>query len=629
MAFLTTKYGKTKKYDEPLYINPQSTEELFPVKAIDESGIFVLNNGKYSKLFKLSDINFAGVTDIEQKTIIINFSKVLNSINCRFSYTVADEYEELEDITDQIKAIGGVKSFEVKACFDKQREGLNSTFMFGAQEFKRMANFSAPCQAMYMPFKTQELNDENGTYYGINKLSQNPIIANRKLLDSYHGMILGRTRSGKSVFAKCEIISNRCLHPEDQILIIDPQNEYRGIAHAPGVNGAVVSFDTQKEVYVNPMDVNFADVDYATLQEIIAEKTDFILTLLSSCMRRTIDSEEMGVLNKVIEQVYSENYAMRKKINGESEMVTEFSVPAYMKQPETVLPMASNLTAEEQERKYSPILQDVYQKLKDMDNDVIAQKLAAHMQIFVNGSLNLFNHRTNIDLNRKFIVFDLSGIKDNLRVTCMLVMLEIIRSKIVQNFKQNNWTNVYIDEFHELKIVNWYMNNLEELGNLGSQEIKDAATDSSKSVTFDMLASFDVTPSDAQQDAIDNKQDVDLTISSPDIEDGALYLVIHESDLREGTFDVALTQAYGSEIDIKVPDLSPVTLTKIIVTDAEGISSSSTQQSTEELPQEVEESNKNNSGFRIIMYFLIVVAIGGAVVLLVLAKRRKGGSSRK
>lgn len=711
MAFITTKYGKTKQYDEPLYINPQSTEELFPVKAIDESGIFVLNNEKYSKLFKLSDINFAGVTDLEQKTIIINFSKVLNSINCRFSYTVADEYvdesafskrilykkrgddmdmlcdafnevinekvtdakqglyqtiyltltveaknireaknalasveatlsstliqigingmagsslepvslnermqiwynfthtglhtnykfdwqscmkqnkdwidivspeslvfyndyfilngnrygrvmyisrhaqslesdtlselakinstnyvtvnselldlsgykqeiirkhssvglrienekkrnrnnndfladasdklltekdslielsrqvetgddhffnttvliaflaksyEEMVDITDQIEAIGGVKSFEVKKCFDKQREGLNSTFMFGVQEFKRVTNFSAPCQAMYMPFKTQELNDPDGTYYGINKLSQNPIIANRKLLDSFHGMILGKTRYGKSLFAKCEIISNRCLHPEDQTLIIDPQNEYKGIAHAPGVNGTVVSFDTQKEVYVNPMDVNFEDVDYATLQEIISEKTDFILTLLSSCMRRDIDAEEMGILNKVIEQVYSENYAMRKKINGGSEQITEFSVPSYMKKNEAVLPFASNLSHEEQERKYSPMLQDVYQKLKDMDDDLIAQKLAAHMQIFVNGSLNLFNHRTNIDLNRKLIVFDISGIKQNLHVTCMLVMLEIVRSKIVQNFKQNNWTNVYIDEFHEL-----------------------------------------------------------------------------------------------------------------------------------------------------------------------------------
>lgn len=615
MAFLTTKYGKTKQYDEPLYVNPKSTEELFPVKAIDESGIFVLNKGKYSKLFILSDINFAGVTDLEQKTIIINFSKVLNSINCRFSYTVANEYvdesafskkilykkrgddmdmlcdafnevinekvtdakqglyqtiyltltvdaknirdaknalssieatlsstliqigingmagssletvslnermqkwynfthtglhtnykfdlrscikhnkdwidivspeslvfyndyfilngnrygrvmyiskhaqslesdtlaelakinstnyitvnseildlsgykqeiirkhssvglkierekkrnrdnndfladasdklltekdslvklarqvetgddhffnttvmiaflaksyTELEDITEQIKAIGGVKSFEVKSCFDKQREGLNSTFMFGVQEFKRVTNFSAPCQAMYMPFKTQELNDENGTYYGINKLSQNPIIANRKLLDSYHGMVLGKTRSGKSVFAKCEIISNRCLNPEDQILIIDPQNEYKDIAYAPGVNGTVVSFDTQEEIYVNPMDVNFDDVDYSTLQEIISEKTDFIITLLSSCMRRDIDSEEMGVLNKVIEQVYSENYAMRKKINGESKQITEFSVPSYMKQNETILPFASELSPEEQERKYSP-----------------------------------------------------------------------------------------------------------------------------------------------------------------------------------------------------------------------------------------------------------------------------------
>ena len=208
---------------------------------------------------------------------------------------------------------------------------------------------------------------------------------------------------------------------------------------------------------------------------------------------------------------------------------------------------------------------------------------------------------------------------------------QIDDSKVVDITTNAKDTNAATSEQknNALKIVNWYMNNLEELGNLGSQEIKDAATDSSKSVTFDMLASFDVTPSDAQQDAIDNKQDVDLTISSPDIEDGALYLVIHESDLREGTFDVALTQAYGSEIEIKVPDLSPVTLTKIIVTDAEVISSSSTQQSTEELPQEVEESNKNNSGFRVIMYFLIVVAIGGAVVLLVLAKRRKGGSSRK
>lgn len=710
MAILT-KYEKTKKYDQPLFIAPQSTEEVFSVKAIDESGIYVLNNGKYSKGFVLTDINFAGVTDQEQKAIIINFSKVLNAMPCRYSYTIANEYvdeaafnkrilykkrgddmdmlcdafnevinasvtdakqglyqtiyltltieaknlreaksnfssieaslssaliqigingmagsmlqslninermqiwynfthsgirtnykfnyqdlilknkdwinivspeslvfyndyyvmngnrygrvmyiskhaqslesdivselakinstnyisvnseildlsgykqeinrkfasvgmkiesqkqrnrnnndflsdasdqllsekdsliklsrevesgddhffnttimimflakdeDELKEITDKIISIAGVKSFEVKPCFDKQREGLNSTFMFGVQEFKRMTNFSAPCQSMYMPFKTQELNDEDGSYYGINKLSQNPIIANRKNLQSYHGMILGKTRSGKSVFAKCEIVSNRCLHPQDQILIIDPQNEYKGVAYAPGVNGSVISFDTQKEIYVNPMDANFDGVDYATLQEIIAEKADFIFTLLSSCMRRDIDAGEQGVLDHVISQVYSENYAMRRKINGEVDDVTEFSIPAYMQTDNSVLPIATDMSPEEQERVYSPTLQDVYQKLKDLETDPIAQKLAAHMQIFVNGSLNLFNHKTNVDLNRKFLVFDISGIKANLRVTCMLVMLEIVRNKIKWNFARGNWTNLYIDEFHEL-----------------------------------------------------------------------------------------------------------------------------------------------------------------------------------
>lgn len=711
MAFLSTKYGKTKEYDVPLYPVPASTEEVFSVKAIDESGIFILNNNKYSKCYVLSDINFAGVTDSEQKTIIINFSRVLNSMPCRYSYTIANEYvdedsfsdkilyklrgddldelrlafndfinskvtsarqglyqtiyltltvdagsimeaktalssieaslskaliqigingmagstmnpldinsrmqnwynfthagiknnyrfdyrksfesdrdwidivspesiqffndyfimngnrygkvlyfakhaqslesdtiaelskinathyisinseildlsafkqeinrkyssvgmkiesqkqrnrnnndflsdasdkllkekddldtlsrsvdsgddhyfnttilimflarsmEELDEITKKIESIGGIKSFDVKPCFSKQREGINSCFMFGVQEFKRVANFSAPCEAMYMPFKTQELNDPDGSFYGINRLSQNPISANRKGLQSYHGVILGKTRSGKSVFGKLEILSNRCLHPEDQILIIDPQNEYKKVADVKGVKGTIISFDTQKEIFVNPLDVNFENVDYSALQEIIAEKADFIFTLLACCMKRDINAAEQGVLDRVINQIYSENYALRKKLNGEVDKITEYSVPVYMQTAEAELPVTTDMSPEEQERVYSPILQDIYQKLVDQRDDPIAQNLAGYMQIFVNGSLNLFNHKTNVDLSNKFLVFDISGIKENLRKTCMLVMLEIVHNKIRWNFSEGNWTNIYIDEFHEL-----------------------------------------------------------------------------------------------------------------------------------------------------------------------------------
>lgn len=174
-----------------------------------------------------------------------------------------------------------------------------------------------------------------------------------------------------------------------------------------------------------------------------------------------------------------------------------------------------------------------------------------------------------------------------------------------------------------LKIVNWYMNNLEELGNLGSTEITAAATDASKSVTFDMFASFDVTPSSEQQNSIDKNQDVNLSISSPDIEDGALYLVIHESDLRANTFDVLLTKAYGNEIDINVPDLSPITLTKITVDTTDSISSSATQLSAKDTPQEIQNNAKDNSKFKGIIYIFIIVAVGGAATFLVLAKRKK------
>lgn len=708
MAMILTKYGKTKEYDKPLYKNPTSTEEIFSVKGIDPTGIFVLPNDQYSKMYILTDINFAGVTDAEQKRIIINFSKVLNSMTCRFSYTVADEYVAEEDFNNRIlykirddesdylrnefnqvikekltdakqglyqtiyltltiqsdslmeargrfasmegalrgafiqigvngmagssiipvginqrmqiwynfthsgtgikykydyydqmrrrkdfistvspgkidfyndyfvmndtvygkvmyisdypkslesdiidklseinctsyitvnseildltgykqeirrkhasvgmkienekqanrnrndflsdasdKLLGeknsliklardvdegddhyfnstimimfleksyedmnktaekiinnaSLRSLEVKPCFNMQREGINSTFMFGIQEYKRCCNFSAPCLAMMMPYKTQELNDENGTWYGINQLSQNAIFANKKKLMNYNGMILGKSGSGKSVFAKCEIISTFINNPKDQILIIDPQSEYGPVTDAVG--GSTIYFDTQKEVYINPLDVDFEGVDYASLQEIIADKTDFILSLLASCLKRDLDPEEQGILDEVIDKVYSENYAMRRKLNGEGAEVTEYTVPVYMQNNRTQLMITTDLSNEEQIRTYSPLLQDIYQELIDL-NQPIALKLAAGMQIFVNGSLNLFNHRTNVDINKRFITFDINSIKDNIRNTAMLVMLEIIRDKIKKNDSLGLWTHLYIDEFHEL-----------------------------------------------------------------------------------------------------------------------------------------------------------------------------------
>ena len=710
MKMPKSKYEQTKLCDEPLVKEMTSVQDIFPIKSIDESGIFELTERKFSKLYALSDINFAGVTDEEQKAIIINFSKVLKTIPCRFSYSVANEHvdekkfhekilyrmkhdkydslrksynkiikdkvsdakqglfqtiyltltiraedmadakgtfgsiesavrsafvgigvngiqgsvmrtvginermqllfnlthigmsteyefnfereaaakhdwinmispasiifenehfvmngqpgkvfyiheypkslesdmisalskmnctsyisvnnelldisgfkqeiarkymavgmkienekqrnrnnndyladasqkllnekekldqfskeldtnddhyfnttmmililaeskDELSKIEEKLTNAASLKSVKLKSCFGKQREGLNSVLPLGIQEFKRVVNLSSSCLAMLMPYKTQELNDVGGIYYGINQLSQNVIFADKKKLKNHNGLILGQSGSGKSVFAKSEIICTFANFKEDQLIIIAPQLEYNDLAAE--VDGTVISFDSNKEAYVNPMDVDFEGVDYGRLREIISDKADFILSLLSSCLKRDMLPEEQGIVDSVIEKVYSENYAMRKRLNGISEEESEYSVPGYMRSDAQVLSTETNMSNEEQIRAYSPTLQDVYQGLLDEGSDP-ATHLAAAMEIFVNGSLNLFNHRTNVDLSNRFIVFDLSGLKDNLRITAMLIMMETVRSKIKENARDNRWTHLYIDEFHELLSV--------------------------------------------------------------------------------------------------------------------------------------------------------------------------------
>lgn len=230
---------------------------------------------------------------------------------------LAKDEEELTQIEEKVNNAASLKSLSLKPCFSKQREALNSVLPIGIQEFKRVVNLSSSCLAMLMPFKTQELNDEGGNYYGINQLSQNVIFADKKKLKNHNGMVFGQSGSGKSVFAKSDIISTFVQNEEDQIIIIDPQSEYGSLATV--TDGTVISFDSAKEYYLNPLDVNFDGVDYAKLQEIIGEKADFIFTLISSCLKRDLNSEEQGVIDKVMERVYSENYSMRKRLNGGEE----------------------------------------------------------------------------------------------------------------------------------------------------------------------------------------------------------------------------------------------------------------------------------------------------------------------
>ena len=172
------------------------------------------------------------------------------------------------------------------------------------------------------------------------------------------------------------------------------------------------------------------------------------------------------------------------------------------------------------------------------------------------------------------------------------------------------------------KILEYYSNNLEELGDLGSKEIKEAAKNDQKEVTFDVLTAADFAPSEEMSEAMENEENVSLTISSDDIEDGALYFVIHESDVREGYYDVLLTQASGTDINIEIPDLSPVSYTKVSINTVKTMEIEDPEDA--ETPEAVDETENDGISARtIILYILLILIIVGFVVFNILLKKNK------
>jgi len=396
----------------------------------------------------------ASATLLESNRKIEEFEKEINDEDQHYFNTtitmlfMADDMEHLESIEKKVISSASLKSIEFKNCFAMQKEGINTCLGLGIQEFKHVCNMSSTSVAMFMPYKTQELNDKGGVYYGINQLSKNAIFANKKKLKNRNSLILGQSGSGKSVAAKLETICSYTVYKDDQFIMIDPNADYYELAGIVG--GTVISFDPQKQLFVNPLDVDFTGVEYSELEGVIYEKADFIQTLISSCIRRDLNEDELPVLNKAIERVYNDNYATRRQLNGLGNAESEFVIPKHMRS-DMVFGNESytSLSREEQVRQYSPTLQDIYQCLLDM-NDMHATHVAKMMDTFVNGSLSLFNHRTNVDLDSRFISFDLSHTQENIRVSAMVVMMEMVRNTIRRNGHDGKWTHVYIDEFHEL-----------------------------------------------------------------------------------------------------------------------------------------------------------------------------------
>ncbi len=350
---------------------------------------------------------------IEKKEIEEIMDDVRENDQCLFYVAVtiilmADTKEELDSMTETVETIGKRNSVTIEEHYLKQRESLNTALPIGVRQVETMRTMLTQSLAVLMPFNVQELNDKGGCYYGINQVSKNINIGNRKRLINGNGFVFGVPGSGKSFFCKMEM-GNVFLGSKDEIIVIDPMNEYFDIADTYG--GTVVNMSTYTDNYVNPLDMDVWSLDLNDSKGMIREKGEFMLGLCEQCMGESLNSRQKSIIDRCVRKLYIDIARSREK--------------------------------------YVPVMSDFYEVLMDQPEEE-AKDIALSLELFVNGSLNIFNHQTNVDVDNRFTVYGIRDLGTELSPITMLVMMESIQNRIIANGKRGVATWLYIDEFHVL-----------------------------------------------------------------------------------------------------------------------------------------------------------------------------------
>ena len=317
--------------------------------------------------------------------------------------------QELDNAVFQTAGIAQKYNCSLRRLDYMQEPGLMSSLPLGLNLIPIKRALTTTSTAIFVPFTTQELFMEGESlYYGLNALSNNMIMVDRKKLKNPNGLILGTPGSGKSFSAKREI-TNAFFVTQDDIIIGDPEGEYYPLVNALG--GQVIHISPTSHDYINPMDIN---LDYSDDDSPLGFKSDFILSLCELIMgsRNGIEAEEKSVIDRCLPLVYQKYF--------------EHPVPENM-----------------------PVLGDLYECLRQQ-KEVQAQRIATALEIYVNGSLKVFNHRTNVELNNRIVCFDIKDLGKQLKKLGMLIVQDQVWNRVTVNRAAHKSTRYYIDEFHLL-----------------------------------------------------------------------------------------------------------------------------------------------------------------------------------
>lgn len=317
---------------------------------------------------------------------------------------------ELETNVFQASSIAQKYNCNLRRLDYQQEQGLMSSLPLAYNQIEIQRGMTTSSTAIFVPFTTQELfqSGKETIYYGLNALSNNLIMVDRKKLKNPNGLILGTPGSGKSFSAKREI-TNAFLVSDDDIIVCDPEAEYTALVRK--LEGQVIKISPSSTQFINPMDIN---ANYSEEDNPIALKADFVLSLCELIVggKEGLQPVEKTVIDRCVHQIYQKYFED---------------------------PRPENM----------PILQDLYEALLNQEEKE-AKHVATALEIYVTGSLNLFNHRTNVDVQNRFVCYDIKELGKQLKKIGMLVVQDQVWGRVTANRNAGKATRYYMDEFHLL-----------------------------------------------------------------------------------------------------------------------------------------------------------------------------------
>ncbi len=322
----------------------------------------------------------------------------------------ADNKKELDNILLQASGIANKHNCTLIRLDYQQEQGFMSSLPLGKCLVPIQRSLTTSSTAIFVPFTTQELFQSGGEalYYGLNALSSNLIMVDRKQLKNPNGLILGTPGSGKSFSAKREI-TNVFVITTDDIIVCDPEGEYFSLVQR--LKGQVIKISPTSSQYINPMDIN---LNYSEDDSPLALKSDFILSLCELIVggKDGLSPVEKSIIDRCVTLVYAKYLAD--------------PTPAKM-----------------------PILGDLYDALGRQDEKE-AKHIRSALEIYVTGSLSVFNHQTNVDIQNRLVCFDIKELGKQLKKLGMLVVQDQVWNRVTVNRAEKRSTRYYMDEFHLL-----------------------------------------------------------------------------------------------------------------------------------------------------------------------------------